>query len=116
MFGVFFFIGGWEGLVPATIYHTLLSKVAAHGFIVVGPWPLSSDEPEDRDVVYTALLWVGVTCNMILVNANTISLSHFSLMSKYLLYLLQSIIPNITMNNMLQAFTLNVMLKINLQH
>ena len=44
-FGIWYYIGGVAGLFPGGVYGDLMTKVAAHGYVVIAVWPLSSADP-----------------------------------------------------------------------
>ena len=43
-FGVFYFISGFFGITPPALYEDLMTSVAAHGYVVIAPWPISNGE------------------------------------------------------------------------
>ena len=43
-FPVHYFVGGFDGIVPASGYSTVLKAVASHGYIVAGSWALRGAE------------------------------------------------------------------------
>lgn len=43
-FGVYYFITGWGGFLYPHSYAEYLSRVASHGYVVMGSWPLVTGE------------------------------------------------------------------------
>ena len=44
MFGVFYYIPGFFGIVPPALYDDLLTSVAAHGYVAISTWPVSNGD------------------------------------------------------------------------
>ena len=43
-FGVYYYITGYGGILPAHLYRDYLSRIASHGYVVLGSWPLVTGE------------------------------------------------------------------------
>lgn len=52
-YGVLYFIPGFYGVIPPLLYSDVLEMIAAHGYVVLSTWPLSSGD-EDIDFLADA--------------------------------------------------------------
>ena len=43
-YGVFYFITGFGGFAPPNLYRDYMARVASHGYVVLGSWPLVTGE------------------------------------------------------------------------
>ena len=43
-YGVFYFIPGFFGVIPPALYDDLMFNVAAHGYVGISVWPVSTGE------------------------------------------------------------------------
>ena len=43
-YGVFYFVPGFFGVIPPAFYDDLMIDIAAHGYVVISVWPLSTGD------------------------------------------------------------------------